>query len=252
MLQGSTAKRPQRILQSLGQCHKALTAEHDMSMLPAREGQAEVIEPVIERHTGDADVVIAHVGEIGQPQPTRRVLLSKDDVPLGPVERPPGADAPFQSPPDSNADLGMAPPDLVENGHRPQARNTLQQRHHLAVPNCSQRIAPSAAVRRFLLRRQPRILFEAIGRSSAEPGLGCGNTRRLGLAKTHVQPHLAVGDVAAGQAAVPHRSEEPASYPAGRDHQKTRRLAGPRRRQIRDFSRATPSFRHAPGDTFSS
>jgi hypothetical protein len=32
---------------------------------PAREGQTEVIEPVIERHTGDADVVIAHVGEIG-------------------------------------------------------------------------------------------------------------------------------------------------------------------------------------------
>src|SRR5205814_6697921 len=37
------------------------------------------------------------------------------------------------------------------------------------------------------------------------------------------------GDVAAGQAAVPHRREEPASYPADRDRQKTRPLARPRR-----------------------
>jgi hypothetical protein len=66
-----------------------------MGMLPAREGQAEVIEPVIERHTGDADAVIAHLGEIRQPQPTWGVLLPEDDVSLSPVERPPGADAPF-------------------------------------------------------------------------------------------------------------------------------------------------------------
>jgi hypothetical protein len=53
-----------------------------MRMLPAREGQAEVIEPVIERHTGDADTVIAHVGEIGQPQPTRQMVLPEDNVSL--------------------------------------------------------------------------------------------------------------------------------------------------------------------------
>src|SRR5438552_15604067 len=97
-----------------------------MGMLPAREGQAEVIEPVIERHTGDADAVIIHLGEIGQPQPTRRMLLPEDDVPLGSVKRPPGADAPFQRTADTDADLGMAVPDLVENGHWPQARNALQ------------------------------------------------------------------------------------------------------------------------------
>src|SRR3954449_6433482 len=115
MLQRGPAERPQRILQTLRQCHEALTAQHDMSMLPAREGQAEVIEPVIERHTGDADAVIAHIGEIGQPQPTRQVLLSKDDVPLGPVERPPGADAPLQGTADTDADLGVATSDLVKN-----------------------------------------------------------------------------------------------------------------------------------------
>src|SRR5438874_10319499 len=92
-----------------------------MSMLPAREGQAEVIEPVIERYTGDADAVIGHVGEIGQPQPTRQVFLPEDDVPLGPVERPPGADTPLQGTADTDADLGMAASDLVKmaTGRRP-------------------------------------------------------------------------------------------------------------------------------------
>src|SRR5215471_18143774 len=113
-----------------------------MSMLPAREGRAEVIEPVIQRHSGDADAVIGHISEIGQPQPTRRMLLPKNDVTLGPVERPPAADAPLQGTADTGADLGMATPDLVENGHWPQARGALQQGHYLAVPNRRQRIAP--------------------------------------------------------------------------------------------------------------
>src|SRR6201993_2905895 len=121
MLQRGPAEGPQRILQTLRQCHEALTAQHDMSMLPAREGQAEVIEPVIERHTGDADAVIAHVGEIGKPQPSWRMLLPEDDVLLGPIQRPPGADAPLQRAANTDADLGMATPDLVENGHRPKA-----------------------------------------------------------------------------------------------------------------------------------
>src|SRR5437667_12725181 len=44
MMQWGAAERPQRILQPLGQCHKAFAAEHDMGVLPARKGQAEVIE----------------------------------------------------------------------------------------------------------------------------------------------------------------------------------------------------------------
>ena len=82
--------------------------------------------------------VIAHIGEIGQTEPARRMLLPEDDVLLGAVERPPGADAPLQRTPNAGADLGMAPPDLVENGDRPQARGALEQRHHLAVPNSGQ------------------------------------------------------------------------------------------------------------------
>src|SRR6266853_1683710 len=126
MLQRGPAERPQRILQALGQCHEALTAEHDMGVLPAREGQSEMVKPVFERYTGDADAVIAHIGEIGQPQPTRRMLLPEDDVLFGPVQRPPAADAPLQRAPDTSANLGMAAPDLIENGDRPQARGALE------------------------------------------------------------------------------------------------------------------------------
>jgi len=65
------------------------------------------------------------------------MLLPEDDVLLGPVQRPAGTDAPLQGAANTGADLRMAAPDLVENGHRPQARNALEQRHHLAVPNLS-------------------------------------------------------------------------------------------------------------------
>jgi hypothetical protein len=49
--------------------------------------------------------------------------------------------------------------------------------------------------------------------------------------------NLTVGDMAAGQAAVPHRREEPACYPAHRDRQKTRPFPDRVGRQIRDLSR---------------
>src|SRR5439155_13792607 len=171
MLQWGAAERPQRILQPLGQCHKALAAEHDMGVLPAREGQAEVIEPGFERYTGDTDAVIAHVGEIGQPQPARWMLLPEDDVLRGPVQRPPGADAPLQRTAYPGADLRMAAPDLGENGDRPQARNAFEQRHHLAVPNRGQGIPPPPATRRSLLRREPEILLHAIAVAALNPAL---------------------------------------------------------------------------------
>ncbi len=200
-----------------------------MTVLPAREGQSEVIEAVIERHAGDADAEIAHIGEIGQPHPARRMLLPENDVTIRAVECSPAANAPLQRAADAGTDLGMATTDLLENGDRPQPRNALEKRDDLAVPNRRQRILSPALPRRCLLRRQPRILLNAISRRRAEPGLGRGNARRLGLAQTHEQPHLAVGDVAAGQGAVPHRHEEPASYPTGYDRQTTQPLAGPRR-----------------------
>jgi hypothetical protein len=57
MLQWRGAECPQRVLQAFGQGHKALAAEYDVSVLPAAEGQAEVIEPVIEGRTGNPLIV---------------------------------------------------------------------------------------------------------------------------------------------------------------------------------------------------
>src|SRR5947209_13878737 len=119
MLPWGAAERPQCVLQTLRQCHKALTTEHDVSMLPAREGQTEVIEPVIQRHTGNIDAVIAHVGKIGKPQPSWRMLLPEDDVLLGPVQRPPATDAPLQRAADTRVDLRLAAPEPIEYPPRP-------------------------------------------------------------------------------------------------------------------------------------
>jgi hypothetical protein len=159
---------------------------------------------MVQHLAGDADAEIAHVGEIGQPQPARRVLLPEDDVPIDAMQRPPGADAPLQGTPDAGADLGMTAADLIEDGDRPQAGSALEQRHHLAVPNLAQRIRPPPAARCLFLRREAEISLEAVARGGREPGPGSGNGWCLGVAETHVQPHLAIGDVAAGQGAVPH------------------------------------------------
>jgi hypothetical protein len=37
----AAVRRPQRILQTLGQRHKALTAEHDLGMVEPREGERD-------------------------------------------------------------------------------------------------------------------------------------------------------------------------------------------------------------------
>jgi hypothetical protein len=53
-----------------------------MRVLPARERQPEVIEPMIEVFTGDHDAEIAHVGKVGQAELSRHRLLAEDDVPI--------------------------------------------------------------------------------------------------------------------------------------------------------------------------
>ena len=44
-----------------------------------------------------------------------------------------------------------------------------------------------------------QLLVEEIGRRRAEPRLGAGDRRRVGLSKLHVKFLLAVGQMAAGQ-----------------------------------------------------
>jgi hypothetical protein len=96
------------------------------------------------------------------------MLLPEDDVLIGAVERPLAADAPLQGAPNTSADLGMAAPHLVKNGNRPEPWHALEERHDLAVPNRRQRILPPAMTRRFLLRREPRVLLNAIRGCRAE------------------------------------------------------------------------------------
>ena len=72
---------------------------------------------------------------------------------------------------------------------------------------------------RFLLRWQSGVLLDAIGGGGAEPGLGRGDGRRIGLAEIHEKPHLAIGDVSAGQGIGSSSREETRPYTGRRDRQ---------------------------------
>ena len=79
------------------------------------------------------------------------MLLAEDDVLLGPVQRPPGADAPLQRAADAGAELRMAAPQISSNmatGRRPGAAFSIGTTS-LSQYRC-QRIRPSAAARRLL------------------------------------------------------------------------------------------------------
>jgi hypothetical protein len=193
------AERPQGILQAFGERDKTLAAEHHMGMLEARECQSEVIEPMIKALTRDRDAKRAHVGEIGQSHPPRRVLLAEDYIPARAIERPPSGDTALQGPPDARRDPRMATANLLEDGHGANTGCRLQHRHDLAVPHSGERIGTAAPTRLLLLRRQPRIGFNPIGGGGGKPGFRGSNRRDVALTGLHVQPRLAVGGVSARQ-----------------------------------------------------
>ena len=58
-------------------------------MLEAGKDQAKMVEPVIERLTGDGDAKVVHDGEIGQPKPARLMTLTEDHLLLRPVNGTP-------------------------------------------------------------------------------------------------------------------------------------------------------------------
>ena len=193
------AQRPQRVLQAFRQRHKALAAEHHMSMLEARERQPEVVEPVMERLTRDRDAEPTHVGEVGQAHSPRRVLLAEDHIAVGTVERPPPGDAALQGPADPRGNLGTPTANLLEDRHRAEARCGFQHWHDLAVPDTNERVGTPASARLFLLRWQPRIGFDPIGGRSGKSSLRGGDGRESAPTGLHVQPRLAVGDMSARQ-----------------------------------------------------
>ena len=87
--------------------------------------------------------------------------------------------------------------------HRPQARRRLQHRYDLGVEEVDERIRASAAACRFLGGRQVMVLLVAIRGRRADRCLGGGYRRAVCLSERHVEPHLVIGDVAAGQQRIP-------------------------------------------------
>src|ERR1700676_580982 len=158
--------------------------------------------------TDDSDAEYARVGEVGQPTPAGFVLLTEDHIPLRPGQRSPVAHAPFQRAPNAGVDFWMTPPDLVEHRNGPNAGSRLQDRHDLAVPNLGQWVRTPSASRRFLLRGQPRIIIDTVTGGTAEAGLGSRNGGIFGLSVSHIQPHLVVVDVKAGQSLIPQFRDE--------------------------------------------
>ena len=189
---------PECILQSCGQRHEALAAKHDMSVLEAAEGQAEVIEPVRQRGPRDRHASAGHVGEVGQAHPARLVGLAEDHLPLRAMQRAPLADAPLQGPPNPQAQLGMPAHHLLEDRHRPQPRARLQHRDNLSLEDGRQGIGPAPLAWRVSLRGRSRTLGDAIAGGGAEPGAGGGHGDRGVRSMRHEEPHLAIGHMAAG------------------------------------------------------
>ena len=188
---------------------------------------------MIEHDPGHSDAEHAGIGEVGEPHQPGRMLLPEDHVMLGAFECPPRPDAPLQRAPDARADLGPPSPDLAHHGDRPDTGAGLEDRHHLAVPDINERIGPPPAARRLLLRWQARISLDPVARRPRNAGFGRRDVDGVsGWSETHVQPHLVVGDVEAGQMLIPRTLRRISSFTrplatARRDLKTRRRGARP-------------------------
>ena len=186
---------------------------------------------------------IAHVGEVGQAHAARRMLLAEDHLPLRAMQRAPAPNAPLQRAAHAGAEFGMPAAQLLEHGDRPQAGRRLQHRHDLAVPDArrADRAAGARAAPSFA--REAGDPFRADRRSPAlKPAFAAATAAGSVLTKLHEEPHLAVGDMAAGQRIGPPKGKTDPS-PGRRDRQTG--LFRRARRCRRNSGRATPSLRHA-------
>lgn len=100
MLMRRAPGRPQGVLQPLGQSHEALAAQDHMGMFEARPRKPEVIKHVGQGLIGDHHAEPGHVGEVGQPELSGLMDLTKDHFLLLPMKGAPAADPPFERAPD--------------------------------------------------------------------------------------------------------------------------------------------------------
>ena len=203
MVPWRAAKRPERILQPLGQGYEALASKHHMGMLEAGEGEAKVIEPVRQRLARDGDAKGVGVGEVRQAHGAWFMLLAEDDLLLRPMQRPPRPDAALEGAADVGVDLGMATTQLLEDADAADARRRLQDRDDLLLPPGRKRIGPPPLSRVLLLRGQAWIALDPISARGGKPRPGGGGLEVQCLAEGHVKPHLVVGDMEAGHLSLP-------------------------------------------------
>src|ERR1019366_5988623 len=87
---------PERFLQTFGQGGEALTALNGANMLPAREGEPEVIEHMPEGLAANRHGEALGMGEVGQGLAARRMLLAEDQLALRAFGRAPVCKVPLQ------------------------------------------------------------------------------------------------------------------------------------------------------------
>ena len=146
MLVRHAAERRQGFLQAFRQSHEAFTAEHDVSVLEARECQPEVVKTMVQRDAADCNAEPVGVGEVGEAETAGLVLLSEDDVLLRPGQGAPGAHPPFQRAPHTRAISGWQ--------RRISSRTAMARRPGAAFR--SGRISPSHTSASGSGRRRPR------------------------------------------------------------------------------------------------
>ena len=170
---------------------------------------------MVERNTGDGDAEIAHVAKVREPHSARRMLLAENHLLLGTVDGAPVPNAPLQRAAYAGVELRMPAAQLLEHADRAQAGRRFQHGDDLAVPDALERIGPPAGARRRLLGGKPRVFLQPIGGRRAEAGFRRGDGGGIGFSELHEEPHLAVGDMAAGQRnRSSHRKTDPSPGPA--------------------------------------
>ena len=170
VLAGNAAELPERFLQALGQRGEALAAANRLDVLPAPEGEPEMVEQMLERLAGDRHGETAGMGEVGQRLATGRMLLPEDQLALGTLGRPPVRDAALQRAQQPiGIAAGMKPLQLLKQRRGAQARHPLQDRHQLRArhrngSNACGSAGPDP------LARQYRVLLDPPRRALAETG----------------------------------------------------------------------------------
>ena len=156
---GLAAELPERFLQTFGQGGEALTALNGANMLPAREGEPEVIEHMPERLAANRHREAVGMGEVGQRLATRRMLLAEDQLALRAFGRPPVCDVPLQRAQQPiRIATGMQPLQFLKNRRGANAGRAGEDRHNLGAPNILEGIDTGAVLPRRPLARQHRPL----------------------------------------------------------------------------------------------